>query len=371
MKSAFRIGRLALAAGAIGTMASTAALADPVADFYTGKTLTLLLSTGVGGSNDLNARLLMEHMTKYIPGKPSYVARNMPGAGHVRASNYLYNRAPRDGTIIAAFVRFYVLHQALGGKGVKYDARKFNYLGSTLASNVVVGAWHKSGITTIAQAMKKQLIVGGTGVGSGTVIFPTILNALLGTKFKIVQGYKSGNNIDLAMERGEVFGRSGNTFISINAVHPDWIKGKKLAILAQIGLAKEKGFPNIPLITDLAKNASDREVLELYSGIIAVGSPIFTNQDVPKARVAALRKAFDTTMKDPAYLAAAKKVRLKILPTSGAELARIIDNVINAPPDVIAKAREAVRRKGLIKCKSFTQAKYCRAKKKPKKKKKS
>lgn len=371
MTSAFRIGRLALAAGAIGTMASTAALAGPVADFYQGKTLTLLLSTGVGGSNDLNARLLMEHMTKYIPGKPSFVARNMPGAGHVRASNYLYNRAPRDGTIIGAFVRFYVLHQALGGKGVKYDARKFNYLGSTLVSNAVVAAWHKSGITTIAQAMKKELFVGGTGVGSGTVIFPTILNALLGTKFKIVQGYKSGNNIDLAMERGEVLGRSGNTFVSINAIHPGWIKNGKLAILAQIGLAKEKGFPNIPLITDLARNAADRKVLELYSGVIAVGSPIFTNQDVPKARVAALRKAFDTTMKDPAYLAAAKKVRLKILPTSGAELARIIDNVINAPPDVIARAKEALRRKGLIKCKSFTQAKYCRSKKKRKKKKKS
>ena len=235
----------------------------------------------------------------------------------------------------------------------------------------MVGAWHKAGITTIQQAMKEQLIVGGTGVGSGTVIFPTILNALLGTKFKIVQGYKSGNNIDLAMERGEVSGRSGNTFVSINSVRPDWIKGKKLHILAQIGLTKEQGYSSIPLITDLAKNAADRKVLELYSGIIAVGSPIFTNQGVPKARVAALRKAFDTTMKDPVYLAAAKKVRLKIAPTSGAELAKIIDNVINAPADVIARAKEAVRRKGLIKCKSFTQAKYCRSKKKRKKKKKS
>ena len=340
-----------------------------MADFYKGKTLTLLLSTGVGGSNDLNARILMDHMTGHIPGKPSYVARNMPGAGHVRATNYLYNRAPRDGTIIGAFVRFFVLHQALGGKGVKYDAREFNYLGSTLVSNAVVGAWHTSGITTIEQARNKQLIVGGTGVGSGTVIFPTILNALLGTKFKIVQGYKSGNNIDLAMERGEVFGRAGNTFVSINAVHPKWIPDKKIHILAQIGLRKEQGFPNIPLITDLASNAADRKVLELYSGIIAVGSPIFTNQGVPKARAQALREAFAVTMKDPAYLAAARKVRLKILPTSGAELAKIVNNVINSPPEIIARAKEAVRRKGLIKCKSFTAAKYCRSKKKRKKKK--
>ncbi len=357
----------AAVAGAV--LAAPAAQADAVADFYKGKTLNLILSTGVGGSNDLNARLLMEHMTKYIPGKPSYVAKNMPGAGHVRATNYLYNRAPRDGTIIGAFVRFYVLHQALGGKGVKYDARAFNYLGSTLVSNAVVGAWHTAGVTTIDQARKKELIVGGTGVGSGTVIFPTILNALLGTKFKIVQGYKSGNNIDLAMQRGEVFGRAGNTFVSLDSVHPRWIPDKKLHILAQIGLTKEEGYPNIPLITELATNDDDRQVLNLYSGIIAVGSPIFTNQGVPKARVAALRKAFDTTMKNPAYLAAAKKVRLKILPTSGAELARIVNNVINAPKDVVAKAKEAVRRKGLIKCKSFTSAKYCRSKKKRKKKK--
>ena len=354
---------------AVAALSAPAAEAGEVADFYKGKTLTLLLSTGVGGSNDLNARILMDYMTRHIPGKPSYIAKNMPGAGHVRASNYLYNRAPRDGTIIGAFVRFYVLHQALGGKGVKYDARKFNYLGSTLVSNAVVYASAKSGITTIEQAQKKELIVGGTGVGSGTVIFPTILNALLGTKFKIVQGYKSGNNIDLAMLRGEVFGRAGNTFVSINAVHPKWIPEKKIYVLAQIGLSKEQGYPDIPLITELARNEDDRKVLALYSGIIAVGSPIFTNQGVPRARAAALREAFAVTMKDPAYLAAAKKVRLKILPTSGAELAKIISDVIDSPPEIIARAKEAVRRKGLIKCKSFTAAKYCRSKKKRKKKK--
>lgn len=363
----FRITAAALVAVAV--LSAPAAQAGEVADFYKGKTLNLILSTGVGGSNDLNARILMDHMTGHIPGKPSYVARNMPGAGHVRATNYLYNRAPRDGTVIGAFVRFFVLHQALGGKGVKYDAREFNYLGSTLVSNAVVGAWHKSGITTIDEARKKELIVGGTGVGSGTVIFPTILNALLGTKFKIVQGYKSGNNIDLAMMRGEVFGRAGNTFVSINAVHPKWIPDRKIHILAQIGLNKEKGFPNIPLITDLARNKADRKVLELYSGIIAVGSPIFTNQGVPRARVAALRKAFDATMQDPAYLAKARKARLKILPTGGAALARIVNDVINSPPEIIARAKEAVRRKGLIKCKTFTAAKYCRSKKKRRKKK--
>ncbi len=346
---------LACATG-IGLMAP--AQADEVADFYKGKTMTLLLSTGVGGSNDLNARTLMNHMTQYIPGKPNFKAINMPGAGHVRATNYIYNKAPKDGSYIGAFVRFFVLHQALGGKGVRYDARKFNFLGSTSVSNVVVTVWHTTGVTTIDQARKKEVIVGGTGVGSGTVIFPTILNALIGTKFKIVQGYKSGNNIDLAMERGEVFGRSGNTFDSINAVHPDWLKTGKLNILAQVGLRKEKGYSNIPLVTELVSNKNDRKVLDLYSGIVAVGSPIFTNQGVPKARVAALRKAYDQTMKDPVYLAAAKKARLKIKPTNATDLTKIVNDVINADPDIIEKAKTAVRRKGLIKCKEFTSAKY-------------
>ena len=236
MTSMTKICGISAAALMAATVISAAAVADEVADFYKGKTLNLILSTGVGGSNDLNARVLLDHMTKRIPGKPSYVAKNMPGAGHVRASNYLYNRAPRDGTTIGAFVRFFVLHQALGGKGVKYDARKFNYLGATSKSNVVVSVWHTTGITTIDQAKKKEIIVGGTGVGSGTVIFPTILNALIGTKFKIVQGYKSGRTIDLAMQRGEVFGRSGNTFESLVAIHPKWLTGGKLKIIAQVGL---------------------------------------------------------------------------------------------------------------------------------------
>ncbi len=367
----FRTCAISAAALLAGAVIGVPAVAGEVADFYKGKTLTLILSTGVGGSNDRNARVLLDHLTRHLPGKPSYVAKNMPGAGHVRASNYLYNRAPRDGTTIGAFVRFYVLHQALGGKGVKYDAREFNYLGSTGKSNVVVSVWHTAGVTTIAQAKKKEVIVGGTGVGSGTVIFPTILNALLGTKFKIVQGYKSGRTIDLAMERGEVFGRSGNTFESIQAVNPQWLTSGKLKIIAQVGLRKEKGYESIPLVSELVTNKSDRQVINLYSGVVDVGSPIFTNQGVPKARVAALRKAFEITMKSPAYLADAKKARLVIKPTDGATLAKIVRDIINAPQDVIEKAKMAVSRKGLVKCKSFTSAKYCKSKKKRKKKKKS
>ncbi len=351
----------------LGLMAP--AQADEVADFYKGKTMTLLLSTGVGGSNDLNARILMNYMTQYIPGKPTYKAVNMPGAGHVRASNYLYTRAPQDGTYIGSIIRFFVLHQALGGKGVKYDARKFNFLGSTSQSNVILTVFHTSGINSFEDLKKKELIVGGTGVGSGTVIFPNLFNTLMGTKIKIVQGYKSGNNINLAMERGEVFGRAGWSFESVRATQSDWIKDNKVKILTQVGLKKEPGYEHIPMAIDLVKNSKDKPALELFARVVAVGSPFITNQGVPKARVAALIAAFNKTMKNPAYVESLRKKRLSVKPTYAAELTKIVHDIINAPPDVIKKARGALSRKGLVKCKNFTSAKYCRSKKKRKKKK--
>jgi hypothetical protein len=356
-----------LAAGAL--LAAPAAQADGVADFYKGKTLSLIISTGVGGSNNVNARLLLRHMVKHIPGNPDFVAKNMPGGGHVRAANYLYNVAPKDGTYIGALVRFYVLHQALGGKSVKYDARKYGYLGSTGNSNVTAQAWKSSGIASIQQVMDKHLIVGGTGTGSGTVIFPTILNALLDTKFKIVSGYKSGHEIDLAMERGEVAGRLGNTFEALRAVKPEWLTAKSpLSIILQIGLKKEPDYPDIPLALDLVKDPKKKRILALYSGIVAVGSPIFTTQAVPKARQAALVAAFDATMKDKAYLAEAAKVRFEIRPTPAAELTQVITDIIDAPADVLRGARAAVKNKNLVKCTEHTDAKYCAKLRKKKKK---
>ena len=354
-----------IGAAALGFAAPSSA--DEVADFYKGKTVTLLISTGVGGSNDLNARTVLTHMVKHIPGNPDFKPANMPGAGHVRASNYLYNRAPKDGTYIGAFVRFYVLHQALGGKGVKYDATKFNYLGSTNVSNVVLGTFHTSGIKSFEELKTKELIVGGTGVGSGTVIFPNLFNTVAGTKLKIVSGYKSGHTIDLAMERGEVLGRAGFTFESIDSVHPRWLPDGTFRVLAQIGLRPEPGYEKIPMAIDLVPSEEDKKVMKVFAGVVAVGSPIFTNQGVPKARVAALRKAFDATMKDKAYLAASAKVRLNVGPTSGEDLAQIVSDIINAPPAVIAKARGALSRKGLVKCSAVTDAKYCASEKKKKK----
>jgi tripartite-type tricarboxylate transporter receptor subunit TctC len=358
----------ALVAGAAVLALSTPSKADEVSDFYKGKTLTLIMSTGVGGGNDLNARTLLNYMVKYIPGKPEFKPVNMPGAGHVRATNFLYNRAPKDGTHLGAVIRFFVLHQALGGKGVKYDATKFNFVGSTTVSNVVLGAFHTAGINSFKDLKTKELIVGGTGVGSGSVIFPNLFNKVLGTKLKIVQGYKSGHTIDLAMERGEVQGRAGFTFDSMMAVHPTWMSKGTFKVLAQIGLRKETAHMSIPLAEDLVSSKEDKQVMRMFAGVVAVGSPIFTTPGVPKARVAALRNAFMATMKDKAYLARMKKIRLSVNPTNAVGLAKIVSDIVNAPPAVLDKAKNALSRKGLVKCKAFTSAKYCKKKKKKGKK---
>ena len=368
MKNKFMSAVISLACVA-GISLAAPAQADEVADFYKGKTLTLLLSTGVGGSNDLNGRIFMEYMTKYLPGKPGYKAINMPGAGHVRASNYLYTRAPRDGTYIGGIIRFFVLHQALGGKGVKYDARKFNWLGSTGYSNVVLTVYHTSGINSFEDLKTKELIVGGTGVGSGTVIFPNLFNTLMGTKIKIVQGYKSGNNINLAMERGEVFGRAGWSFESVAATQSNWLTENKVKFLTQVGLKKEPGYEHIPMAVDLVTNPKDKPAMKLFASIVGVGSPFITTQGVPKARVAALIKAFNATVKDPGFIATLARKKLKVKPAYSAELTSLVHSIINAPPAVIDKARSALSSKGLVKCKEFTSAKYCRSKKKKKKKK--
>jgi tripartite-type tricarboxylate transporter receptor subunit TctC len=356
-------------AGAAVLALSTPSKADEVSDFYKGKTLTLIMSTGVGGGNDLNARTLLNYMVKYIPGKPEFKPVNMPGAGHVRATNFLYNRAPKDGTHLGAVIRFFVLHQALGGKGVKYDATKFNFVGSTTVSNVVLGAFHTAGINNFKDLKTKELIVGGTGVGSGSVIFPNLFNKVLGTKLKIVQGYKSGHTIDLAMERGEVQGRAGFTFDSMMAVHPTWMSKGTFKVLAQIGLRKETAHMSIPLAEDLVSSKEDKQVMRMFAGVVAVGSPIFTTPGVPKARVAALRNAFMATMKDKAYLARMKKIRLSVNPTNAVGLAKIVSDIVNAPSAVLDKAKNALSRTGLVKCKAFTSAKYCKKKKKKKGKK--
>jgi tripartite-type tricarboxylate transporter receptor subunit TctC len=331
--------KLALAALACLGIGVGAAHADTVEDFYKGKTITIVTSTGVGGPFDLTARALAKHMFRYIPGRPTMIVRNMPGGGHVLATNYMAQQAEKDGTVIATVNNSVPLHQVLGGQGVRYDARRFYWLGSTGTSNLMTVAWHTSGFKTMDDVMKRELIIGATGTGSGTFIYPNAMNIVLGTKFKIVMGYKSTAELDLAMERGEVAARAGASLAGILQERPTWIEGNRVVVLNQIGDERDKSYPQVPLMHELAKTPEQRQILTLLSLPPALGRPFFTTPDVPAERAAALRRAFEATMKDEAFLKEARQLNLEMNPFGGERAAAIVNDTINVPADLVAKAK--------------------------------
>ena len=322
---------------------ATLALAGDVEKFFAGKTISFITSTGVAGPYDTTARAMSRHMPRHIPGNPVIVVKNMPGGGHVLATNFMYNNAPKDGTHMGTVNGTIPTHQVIDGTGVRFDARLFNWLGSTASPNLITVTWANSKSRTIQDAMTNEVIAGATGAGSMAALYPTILNNVLGTKFKIVMGYKSAASIDLAMEAGEVESRSGNSYDSLRSDHPDWLRDNRVNILVQIGAKRAKEMPDIPLMHELARNAEERGILVLLSSAVTVGRPVFLPPDVPVDRVAAMRKAFDATMKDPAFLDETKKLGLEIDPTNGEELAKAVNNTINQPPAVIERARKAIQ----------------------------
>jgi tripartite-type tricarboxylate transporter receptor subunit TctC len=326
--------------------AATPAAADAVSDFYKGKTMTLVVSTGAGGTYDTVARTIAKYIPKHIPGEPVVIIKYMPGAGHVLATNFMYNQAPKDGTHIATIGNAIPLHQILDGKGVRYDARKFNWLGTTGISNLMTVAWAASGIKSMDDAMKKEVTAGSTGAGSGTMLYPTVTNNVVGSKFKIIAGYRKATEIDLAMERGEVQVRSGFSYGSLSHEHPDWLKEKKVVMLFQVGGEREEDFPDVPLMTDLAKNDEQRQVLKLISSTTALGRPYLTTPGVPADRLNALRAAFTATVKDPGFLADAKKLDFDLKPLGADKVTEIVNDTINTSPDIVEKAKAAMEGAG-------------------------
>src|SRR5690349_16015259 len=299
-----------------------AALATPVkaqsvADFYRGKTITMAVGTSPGGDYDLRMRMVGRYLGRHIPGNPTVVPTNMPGAGQMLVANWLANVAPKDGTAIVALSQNMAVNQATGASGVKYDVRQFNWIGNTTDSPNVINSWHTTGIKTIQDVMQRELVVGATGTASGSYLYPYALNQLVGTKFKIVTGYPGGNDINLAMERGEVGGRGSNSWASWKSTRPQWLAEKKIFILAQVGVKRNAELPDVPTLQDLAKNDVDKQVLLFISADTAISRPFVTNGGVPRERVEALRHAFDETMKDPEFLAEAEKSKTDINPMTG------------------------------------------------------
>ena len=331
------------------TLAALAALAplslakaDAVSDFYAGKSISLIISTGVGGGVDTNARLIAKHLGNHLPGNPGMVPKNMTGAGHLQATNYLYAQAAKDGTFIGAILPAFVGYQVLDGRGAQYDARNFNYLGSSDVENANLYTWSSLGVKRIEEIRTREVLMGATGAGSYTMLYPTLLNNMLGYKFKIVAGYKSTNEIHLAMERGEVSGRAGNFFSSLKAQNPDWLPGKKIDMLLQFGSVRDPEWPDLPLLTDLATNDEQRAIFKLFSAEVALGRVFLTTPGVPADRLAALRKAFEETLRDPAYIEDARKVEMQVRPLTHQQVKALADEIVNLPVELIAKAKAAM-----------------------------
>ncbi len=322
--------RVAIALFALLAGWPVAASSDPVEDFYRGKKLDMIIGYSPGGTYDLYARLVARYLGNYLPGKPLIIPRNMPGAGSRAAANWVFNVAPRDGTVLATADQSLSLQQAVGEKGISFDTTKFIYIGNPNIENNTTATWYKSGIKTLDDAKRREVTMGATG-GSTSSQYPRAMNALLGTRFKVVLGYQGGNDVNLAMERGEVDGRGSNSWTSWKSTRPDWVAEKKINILVQIGLAKAPDLPDVPLLMDLGTNDEDRALLRLLSASTNVGRPIFTAPDVPPERVAALRKAFDAMVSDPAFLAQARKEKFDIDPLSGEGVQKVVNEIIATP----------------------------------------
>src|SRR4029453_14141490 len=281
--------------------------AQSPADFYRGKTVEVYIGTSVGGGYDAYARMLARHLGKYLPGNPIVVAKNMEGGGGMRLANFLYNPAAKDGPIFGTFNPGTGFDPLLGNRSTQFEATKFNWLGSTNNEVSVCVAWHTHGGTSYQDVLERELVGGARGPAPDTFQFPKIANAVLNTKFKIVTGYPGGNDIDLAMERGEVQGRCGWSFTSVKATHPTWLPQKRINILFQMGLDKHPDLPDTPLIMDLARNDEERAIFKLIFGRQVMAWPFALPPGVPPERIAVLRRAFAETVRDRDFLADAGK----------------------------------------------------------------
>ena len=324
------------------------AMADAVSDFYSGpgRQMKMIIRSAPGGGYDQYARLLARHMGRHIPGNPTIMPVNMPGGGGIVSANWVAELAPKDGSILTMVSQGLATDQALGlNPTFKADLRKFNWIGNMSNSAQVLAVWHTSKTKTFEDARKRETLIGSTGAGSMSTQMPVIINNVLGSKFKIIAGYGDGKDVDLAMEREEVEGRGSNPWVSYQAQTPRFISDKLIIPIIQLGLEKDSHLPDVPLVRDLAKTPEDKVILDFFSKAVAVGRPVATTPGAPADRVAALRRAFDATLADPEFIKNADNERAEIAAMTGEQLAKIIDEVIGAPPAVLASVKKALESK--------------------------
>jgi tripartite-type tricarboxylate transporter receptor subunit TctC len=325
-----------------GTFASGAlAQTNAVADFYRGKTVTVIVGYTAGGGYDLYARALSRYMGKHVPGNPNFIVQNLTGAGSLNAANNIYNVAPKDGTTFGTFARGLPLEPLIGTAKVQFEAAKFTWLGSGANEVSICATWHTSPVKSWQDALKTPFTLGGEGAGSDPDTYSALMRNTFGTKLKLVSGYHGTSDIILAMERGEVDGRCGWSWSSVKSTRPAWISEKKLNYLVHMSEVKAPDLPDVPLISDFA-NDRQKQMLKLVLSRQVMGRPFAAPPGVPEDRKQALRKAFDDTLKDPAFLEEADRLKLEVNPVSGAEIDKLMTELYRTPKDIVEETRKAI-----------------------------
>jgi tripartite-type tricarboxylate transporter receptor subunit TctC len=321
--------------------ANTLGRADAVSDFYTGKTVNLVIGYAPGGGYDLYARTLGRHIARHIPGTPNIVVQNMPGAGSLKAANFLYTIAPKDGTTFGGFARGAYIDPLLGrGEGAQYDAQKFSWVGS-ISNEVGVCAFRSAvGIKSWDDMRTKPFIIGATGAGADSDVFPTVLRKMFKLPMKLVAGYSSAAEVVIAIKRAEVDGRCGWSWSSLVSWNREMFETKQIDVVVQLATQKLDELPNVPLITDLTNDPDQKTALRLIVSRQTMARPYVAPPGVPIERLRALRAAFDATMKDPAFLADAKRQDLEVRPVAGGEAQVLIKEIYATPPAVVKLAVE-------------------------------
>jgi tripartite-type tricarboxylate transporter receptor subunit TctC len=331
------------AAIAVLALAQGAARAQPAAEFFKGKQVSLYIGFSAGGTYDLYGRQIARHIGKHIPGNPVVVPKNMEGAGSIRLTNYMYTQAPKDGTALATMGRGGAFGPLFGMKGAQFDAQRFLWLGSANDEVSLCASWHLSGIKSFDDVRQRELVIAATGPGDESQTVPKLLNAVLGSKFKVIGGYPGSNEMTISIERGETQGRCAFSWASMKSVHRQWLDDKKLNILVQLSYQKHPELPHVPLAGDLAKTEQEKQMINLLAARQVMGRPFFSTPDVPADRATALRKAFLDTLSDPEFLAEAEKLKLEITPVPGERVQNIVRDLYATPRAVVDKAAEFVK----------------------------
>ena len=328
---------------AVPMLAATLAHADPVADFYRGRTVSIAVGTAAGGGYDTYARVVANHLGRHIPGKPQIVVRNAPGAGGLVLANTLYNVSAKDGTELATINRTLLLDPLLGNDKAQYDPRKYVWLGSPANETSTCIAFHTSGVRTVADLRERELITGGPGTTTDSIMYPRLANATIGTRFKIITGFAGSADAILAMERGETQGFCGWSYSSMESIRPGWFKAGTIRVLLQFGLTRNPSFGDVPLVQELATTPRAKQIIELIVTPQLFARPFMATPGMPPERASALQAAFDATCKDPSFVAEANERRLDVSCVTAGAILEALNKAYATPADAIAEAKALLK----------------------------